>query len=322
LKRHINSRHKSEQNVEYELTQNVSPVTQNVNQLPQIVNQLPQIVNQLPQIVNQLPQNVNHVPHTFFACDKCEKVFTRKDNLHRHMLKCTGNKLQCPQCNRMFETRQARSKHIKTCKYSESREIVPSEDNNQTLVPINNTHIQNAHNVINANTVQNAHNLVNNNNNNNIHFHINNFGSEDLSHITAELLDRRLKELHGKGIGNLVTDVHFHPDKPENHNVRINSRKYKTMCVKQDNEWRIRSNDEVLDFMMMKYKDMLVSRLYEKDFQKSLRYESDFEQIQRDISSIDKRKNPQDYYAAIHRILAAMEDLDRMKMKAEGELIA
>jgi hypothetical protein len=61
---------------------------------------------------------------------------------------------------------------------------------------------------------------------------------------------------------------------------------------------------------MMKYKDMLASRLFENDFQTSLRYKEDFMQIQQDMMKIEKYKNSHDYYAIVRRVLAAIENLE------------
>jgi hypothetical protein len=59
---------------------------------------------------------------------------------------------------------------------------------------------------------------VNNTTNNNITINV--FGKEDLSHLTPEFLERCIK-MEGGGVMEVVKKIHFDPEKPENHNVRI-----------------------------------------------------------------------------------------------------
>jgi hypothetical protein len=176
---------------------------------------------------------------------------------------------------------------------------------------------------INACSIQTPHTIHNiqigTQTNINTYVVINNFGHENLSHITNEVLDRRLKEFHGNGIANLITDTHFNPERPENHNIRMNSKKHKTLRIKQDARWSIKSNDEVLDVLMTKYKDMFIMRLLDHEFQQSLKYETDFAQIQQDLMSIDKRRNPQNYFSTIRRIVAAIEDLEMYYLQQKNE---
>ena len=272
--------------------------------MAQNVNQNPQNVNQNPQNVNQNPQFVNQDQHT---CDQCQKVFTRADNLTRHKRKCKGkNSLKCPKCEISFNTRQAQHKHSKSCVGS-TELIVPQTVTNPPLVQ-------------NIQTVQNMQ--AANNINNSVNVHINNFGSENISHITTEVLDKCLMQLHGKGIANLITDTHFNPERPENHNIRMYNKRDKMLQVKQNESWSIRSNDEILDFLMLKYKNMLTSRLFDEDFHTSLKYKEDYFQIQQDIMNIDKYKNSHDYYAIVRRVLAGIENIETYYMQKHANDIS
>jgi len=114
---------------------------------------------------------------------------------------------------------------------------------------------------------------------------------------------------NGNGIAKLIADTHFNPERPENHNIRMNSKKYKTMRVMED-RWHIKSNDEVVENLMKKYKNMLFLRLLTPEFQGSLKHETDFTQIQTDLMSLDKNHNPQTYYNTARRIYAALDDLE------------
>jgi hypothetical protein len=104
----------------------------------------------------------------------------------------------------------------------ETRERLDSLE--KMLVP----RIGTGHGVANANA--NASMVINNTNNINININansnnnitINVLGKEDHSHLTPELLERCIK-MAESGVLEMVRKIHFNPDKPENHNVRITS---------------------------------------------------------------------------------------------------
>jgi hypothetical protein len=196
---------------------------------------------------------------------------------------------------------------MKKCEGLKVHSIVPIPGTSDVQVlstPITNTNTTNNINNIQAHNVQNAQVMYN------THVYINNYGFEDLSYITKEMLDKRLKEVGGTGVAKLIIDAHFNPNKPENHNIRINSKKSKTVRVKQNEHWGIRANSDILDTLMRRYTDMLKSRLWEDNFAETLKYSEDYDQIQSDLRNIDKDLNTQKYYAIIHKILAAMEELE------------
>jgi len=88
---------------------------------------LSQNVNQNPQNVNQNPQNVNQTQHIKqYTCSLCQKLFERLDNYKRHIDgKCKGvlTAFECPQCHKVFNTRQAKNKHLKICTVCDTTNI-------------------------------------------------------------------------------------------------------------------------------------------------------------------------------------------------------
>jgi hypothetical protein len=69
---------------------------------------------------------------------------------------------------------------------------------------------------------------------------LNSFGHEDVSHITPELTHQLLMQCEA-GFIQLFKLIHFNADMPQNHNVRLESRKKNTVALWIDNKWEIES---------------------------------------------------------------------------------
>lgn len=77
--------------------------------------------------------------------------------------------------------------------------------------------------------------------NNNVNAEINSvrlrsFGKEDLSHITDDKYKQYIKKLF-PGVLNYINDVHFHPDKPENHNICIPKLNSQNIAIFDNGRW-------------------------------------------------------------------------------------
>jgi hypothetical protein len=66
-----------------------------------------------------------------------------------------------------------------------------------------------------VNITQNITNLTNNN-----ILVLNNFGNESITHLTREFLDRCL-EYHQKRIVNVIDNIHFNDEVPQNQNIKL-----------------------------------------------------------------------------------------------------
>jgi hypothetical protein len=140
--------------------QNVTPDAQNVNQNAQNVNPNAQNVNPNAQNVNLDAQNVNpSAPNKHsdqYQCANCKKCLKNTFSLKRHQTACKHvQSLECPRCKQIFNTRQARSRHIKHC---------TANDSPSGTTEINNTNNYNHSQV--ATTINNTTNNTNNNTNN------------------------------------------------------------------------------------------------------------------------------------------------------------
>ena len=148
-----------------------------------------------------------------YKCEKCDKEFVKNGNRVRHQQKCTGlqNPLQCATCLKVFSSRCSKSRHLKTIN------CTPPAENSSQVVAHPCTHPHGSTIQTNTNSFHtNSHNTVN------THIHINAFKEENIDYILKDV-DKMNKYICSSlpGFQNLVKEIHFNDEHPENKNVRI-----------------------------------------------------------------------------------------------------
>jgi len=78
---------------------------------------------------------------------------------------------------------------------------------------------------------------------NNININLKSFGFETLDHLPQEFLNRCFAN---KMLTYLIENLHFDAECPQNHNVRIKSKKQELMEIFQDGKWKLKDQDETL----------------------------------------------------------------------------
>lgn len=155
-------------------------------------------------------------------CIYCGKKFTRKDNLTRHLQ------------NRCVVLRM----HIDT----EKEELKQKVENLEKQL-INKT----------DNVINNINNSVNTQINN---ITINGFGNENISYITGDLINKYL-ELPYSAVPNLLETIHFNPEHPENHNLKITNKKEPFAKVYEDKKWILKNKNDIIEYIRDKAKMLL-----------------------------------------------------------------
>lgn len=276
-------------------------ITKNVDQNTQNVTQIAQIVTQKTQNVTQNAQNVVEMENgKKFTCVKCNKQFARGTHLSRHFETCKGvHSLQCELCLQTFANRHAKCKHKKTCVgMIEGIKEISETDNNRINI-VNN--ITNNGSIINVGNVQVVQNV-----------YVNDWGSESMHHITNDVIKKRLREINGIGITNLIIDTHFNSNLPQNHNIRMYQGSHKFFHVKINEQWYIKLRDEVFDMLTRRYKDVLQGKLYDDNFNGYLKQNGEYEQIVQSLSKFDKKKSTDDYYSCVGKVLCSIKQINEL----------
>lgn len=145
----------------------------------------------------------------------------------------------CKYCKREFNNRQNRWRHEKSfCK----DKCVMDEMNikmDTMMLKIETLETQNK-NLIQNNTFENT--KINSDNT----IIVNNFGEENLDYISDHVF-RKMIQKGPQSIPSLIKHIHFNPNHPENHNVRMKNKKLKYLEVKKGNKWEYKHKKVVLD---------------------------------------------------------------------------
>jgi len=239
---------------------------------------------------------------TVYVCKRCGYDTELKTNLKRHLEKriaCpdkfskearetllqelaasvrvvrkTTQEHTCEACGGLFSHQSSLSRHLKVCKAQKDNEILTIVKSLQDRVK--QLEEEKVVQVVSGNVTQN-YNITQN-----LHIHLNNFGSEDVSHITPDMIEYCIMN-PSRGFVKLIKDVHFNPEMPCNHNIKHKSSKQNILERYIDGNWvpcdasntldeLIRKNYRIINcYYIEKYEndpsiqdDPIKQRIYEK----------------------------------------------------------
>tara|TARA_A100001035_G_C27670531_1_gene448139 strand:- start:54 stop:665 length:612 start_codon:yes stop_codon:yes gene_type:complete len=119
---------------------------------------------------------------------------------------------------------------------------------------------------------------------------INAFGEEKIDYITDEKKIKYCKESY-KSLKTYLNDVHFNPDHPENHNIKLQNKKEKMCLIMENNKWNFITKDILYDRMKMAAYDALKVTYNEYKSKFDPRKQSRFEEFVKKYEEEDKKLN-------------------------------
>jgi hypothetical protein len=181
-------------------------------------------------ILDESCKNSKHV----YICEHCNKEFSRKDNLKRHLT---------TRCKSVSVSQKVDYKEmfyfVKDELEKEKQEF--KKQISMLLEKVGNT----------TNNITNTQNIQ-----------LNSYGSEDMSHITDSLKTELIKLPFGM-IPKMIEAVHFNSKKPENKNIALTNKKDNKIMVFKNNKWVYCNKDETInDLVDGKY--FLLDNHYQK----------------------------------------------------------
>jgi hypothetical protein len=97
----------------------------------------------------------------------------------------------------------------------------------------------------------NTYQTITNNNNTTVFVNLNSFGNEDMSHITNDFLSHCLLN-PTKGITELIENIHYNTEVPQNNNIRFKSNKNNTFEKYYESKWIECDGSNSLDELIRK----------------------------------------------------------------------
>ena len=134
----------------------------------------------------------------------------------------------------------------------------------------------------------NCNNTNNQTNNNNITININAFGRENTEHIDDKAILSCIGRVY-KSIPALLEKIHFDPEHPENHNIKITNKKLPYASVMGDNnKWKTVDRKDAIESMVINGYNMLDEKYAENKEKFPPSKQQNFEGFQSKFEAEDK----------------------------------
>jgi len=200
-------------------------------------------------------QNVNDLP---------------KNNIKsHHFVNDTSTKskdtYECKHCNKEFNSRQGKWRHLKNCK--EKKQDEEEKNNLISLIELLNQQIEEQREYMKDQNIQiielikkSGINIGTQNIQQNIKILA--YNNSDLSHLTDKDYMKCLKHSNFC-IPHLIKEIHFNPEKPENHNIYISNLKNNYVMIYNGSKWMLNDRDESIQSLIDDKESIIEQKLEE-----------------------------------------------------------
>jgi len=213
-----------------------------------------------------------------WKCMTCNNSFERKQNYNRHMKSALHIKriqseqpmFTCDICCKQFSYKRSLINHqkLKNCgslhKTETEIEIMKQKIESfekerdgmkkqiALLLEKHTTPANNSTQNIETQNIQTQNTGNNNTNNtNNIETQnvivVNSFGNENIDHLTDQIICRIIQTSPFTSVPQLIEKIHFDPEHPENHNIKITNKKMNYAEIVKNNKWITANKKKVID---------------------------------------------------------------------------
>ena len=227
----------------------------NLNNTPKI-HQINTNYTKMTQKLNEItPKNIEKYikKMNIKTCAYCNKEFSRRDSLTRHLKRCKIKSNCIEEKNRIEILEKDKEQLIETVEKliiecSTMKDIIKNTKNSKSNCAIN------------------SNNINSNNTNNTII--INNYGDENTKYITKEFIVNLLANKPFKAIPEMIKHTHFNKEHPENQNIKITNKKEPYVKIMKDNKWEYQDRKntitDLIDKQHIKMNDEKIEQKVEK----------------------------------------------------------
>ena len=222
-----------------------------------------------------------------FPCE-CGKKYKSSQARYTHRLKCTlyqDLKQKNNKNTNMSSTVENRDNNNRILELEKDAQIKDLQHENEKLkYKLEIAELKEK--IANTTKVTNNYKTINNITN----VTINAFGEEKIDYITDEKKIKYCKENY-KSLKTYLNDVHFNPDHPENHNIKLQNKKEKMCLIMENNKWNHIPKDMLYYRMKMAAYDALKVTYTKYKSKFDPRKQSRFEEFVKKYEEEDKKLN-------------------------------
>ena len=246
--------------------------------------------------------------NTITFCEDCKNNFTSVNHFKRHLLS-KSHKLRTSSdktnlvfcsCSKSFTTRSALYRHRKNCSvYIDTKNTKQSEPHEQTLQLLKENQEmreemdelrKQVEMLLGKSTKNTTNNIqtLNSIENQNVNIIVNSFGHENIDHLTDQIICKLIKTAPFTSVPLLIEKIHFDPEHPENHNIKITNKKLNYAEIVRDNKWVTANKKKVIDDVIQKSYDLLDEKYTENKDDISERRQERFQNFQEKYEQADE----------------------------------
>ena len=194
------------------------------------------------------------------VCEFCQKSFARNDSLRRHQRRaCAKSQINNSSTNSLIENMKKQLEKAKV-----EKEVMLHEMD-KLMDKVGDTNIQNQQ----------------------FNIHINNFGTENIEYITDNYL-KALFDMPYTAVSRLIQNIHFNPEHPENHNIKITNKKLPFIAIWNGSKWVMRDKQSILIDILDKGFTILDNSYHEKGLKLECGKRVALEKFQEEYAENDK----------------------------------
>jgi chaperonin cofactor prefoldin len=230
--------------------------------------------------------------------DDIEKTKREKKSREKH---------QCTTCNKEFLSKRTYESHIEQCVVSTSVESYAMVKLKEEINDLQNKHksLQEKYASVEQQLqesklqfddlkkivdsmirINGNNNIIMNGNNITVNLHLRNFGEENMD----ALLDREIGDCFlNLQFKDMVEQLHYNEEYPENHNIRIKSMKRKMMEIYDSNKWNITSFKEGLPKLVIQIQKIFED--YAKRNNQTIKNEMTQDELIVNLDALNRIKN-------------------------------